>query len=257
MQRPAYAEIIERLRSIVDEFGGTLTARAEADGYPLYHVELQGPAGSPRFLLSAGIHGEEPGAPVGLLDWFEHAASRWLNVFSIEAFPCLNPYGYERGVRCDAAGRDLNRCFREEDPPPAIAMVRSTCASRRYAMAVDMHEDCDYLGFYLYERLADGPAVAPALLARVSMEGPVSYGEEGDDPPIEKGLVRLQDPRGVPLEQLAQGRDRWPLAFYLYHVADHVITVETPGQQPLRLRARMQRAAVETALSFTQGRLGL
>jgi len=257
VKKPDYDDVIERLRAVADDYGGQLTQGAEADGYPLYHLDLPGPEGAPRFLLSAGIHGEEPGATTGLLHWCERDLAKWLHIFHIEAFPCLNPWGFERGIRYDAQGRDLNRCFRDEDPPPAVQMVREATAGAHFAMAVDMHEDCDYFGFYVYERLEHGPAVAPALLQRIAQEGPLSYGEEGDDPPIEQGLVRMQWPRGRSLVELAAERPQWPLAFYLYHVADHVITVETPGRQPLDIRVRMQRAAAETALYFTQRRLGL
>ncbi len=257
MERPSYAELVERLQSAAEDLGGSITQRAEADGYPLYHIELPGPKGAPRFLLSTGIHGEEPGGTTGFLHWLERDAAKWLRIFRIDVFPCLNPYGFERGERHDAAGRDLNRCFKEQNPPPAVRMVREVLDGKQFAMAVDMHEDCDYFGFYVYERLPKGPTVAPALLARMALEGPISHGEEGEEPTIDKGLVVTEWPTDVSLTELAQQRDKWPLAFYLYFVADHVITVETPGRQPLAVRVRMQRAAVETALSFTQGRLGL
>ncbi len=257
MNKPDYDDVIERLRAVADDYGGQLTQGGEADGYPLYRLDLPGPDGAPRFLLSAGIHGEEPGATTGLLHWCERDLAKWLHIFHIEAFPCLNPWGFERGIRHDAQGRDLNRCFRDETPPPAVQMVREATAGAHFAMAVDMHEDCDYFGFYVYERLEHGPAVAPALLQRIAQEGPLSYGEEGDDPPIEQGLVRIPLPHGKSLVEMAAERPKWPLAFYLYHVADHVITVETPGRQPLDVRVRMQRAAAETALYFTQRRLGL
>jgi hypothetical protein len=257
LRKPDYDDVIERLHAVADDYGGQLTQYAEADGYPLYHLDLPGPEGAPRFLLSAGIHGEEPGATTGFLAWSEHDLAKWLHIFHIEAFPCLNPWGFERGIRYDAVERDLNRCFKDDPAPPAVQMVRRLTEGKRYAMAVDMHEDCDYYGFYVYERLERGPNVAPALLQRIALEGPLSYGEEGDEPPIEQGLVRMQWPKDKTLVQLAAERPKWPLAFYLYHVADHVITVETPGLQPLDVRVRMQRAAAETALSFTQRRLGL
>jgi len=257
VNKPTYEELIERLRAVSDDYGGQLTGCAEADGYPLYHLDLPGPTGAPRFLLSAGIHGEEPGSATGLLHWLERDLPKWLNVFHIEAFPCLNPWGFECGIREDASGRDLNRAFRDDPAPPAVGMVREATAGRRYAMAVDMHEDCDYFGFYVYERLEHGPHVAPALLQRIALEGPLSHGEEGDEPPIEQGLVRMDWPHSRSLVELVAERPQWPLAFYLYHVADHVITVETPGRQPLDVRVRMQRAAVDTALYFTQRRLGL
>ena len=256
MERPSYAELIDRLQTATEDLGGSFTQRAEADGYPLYHLELAGPRNAPRFLLSTGIHGEEPGGTTGFLHWLEHDAAKWLRIFRIDAFPCLNPYGFERGERYDAEGRDLNRCFREENPPPAVGMVKGVLEGTRFAMAVDMHEDCDYFGFYVYERLPKGPTVAPALLARMALEGPISNGEEGDME-IDEGIVRMEWPKDLSLEEAAKSRDKWPLAFYLYFVADHVITVETPGRQPLAVRVRMQRAAVETALSFTQARLGL
>jgi len=257
VERPSYAELVQRLRQVALARGGELVQHGEADGYPLYHLALPGPQDAPRFLLSAGIHGEEPGSATGLLNWLEQDLGRWPEFFRIDALPCLNPWGFERGVRYDAQGRDLNRRFREDPPLPQVALARDVTAGRRYAMAVDMHEDCDYFGFYLYERLEHGPRIAPLLLPRIALEGPVSHGEEGDEPPVREGLVHMTWPAGRTLQEMAEERPQWPMAFFLYHVADHVITVETPGRQPLDVRVRMQRAAVETSLAFTRDRLGL
>lgn len=254
MHRVPYATLVDRLQLRTDALGGRMTRLEEADGYPLYHIHLPGSAGAPRFILSAGIHGEEPGSTMGFLHWLENHAHEWTGAFSLDAFPCLNPWGYERGIRFNADGRDLNRTFREADPPPCVRLVRSVTEGRRYAMAVDMHEDSDYFGFYVYERGWPTTIFADRLIEAVSMVGPISDGEEGDEPGVHDGIVEF-DTEGKTLIEIAEERERWPLAFHYYHCADHMATIETPGRQPLDLRVLMQQTAVQECLRFTRERL--
>lgn len=250
--RLAYAEVIDRVAAVAQRLGGTLSRTGEADGYPLYHLELPSPhPGAPAVLLDAGLHGEEPGGVLGLLAWLEERAERWLPRLALSAFPCLNPWGYERGQRSIAAGLDLNRQFR--DPSfPAVRMVRERLQGRRFALCIDCHEDCDFTGFYMYENSAGPQRVGERIVEAVSALGPVAPADPTGEVPVVNGLVR----RGLTREAVAQ-REQWPIALYLflYHT-DHVLTLETPGRQPLPLRVRMQVTAIETALTWLWEHLG-
>lgn len=256
MQRVPYADLMTRLAAHTSALGGRITRIGEADGYPLSHIHLPGPSGAPHIVMSAGIHGEEPGSTMGFLHWFEQHAAEWTSVYSFDAFPCLNPWGYERGIRFNGAGRDLNRTFREPDGEPCVRMVRQVTLGQRYAMAVDMHEDCDYYGFYVYERGWPTQPFAQRLVDAVSKVGPLSNGEEGEDPPVRGGIVEF-DTQGRSLIEIAEERELWPIAFHYYHCSDHMATIETPGKQPLEVRVAMQIAAVQECLAFTRERLGL
>lgn len=256
VERVPYSALVDRLARKAQALSGRMTQVEEADGYPLYHIELPGPKGAPRLVISAGIHGEEPGSAMGFLYWLENHAEEWAGVYSFDIFPCLNPWGYERGIRFNADGRDLNRTFKETDPPPCVRLVRQVTAGQHYAMAVDMHEDCDFFGFYVYERGWKDSAFANRLVDAISKVGPLSDGEEGDEPEVHGGIVTF-NMDGRTLVEIAEERDLWPIAFHYYHCSDHMMTAETPGRQPLEVRVSMQQVAVQEALQFTRERLGI
>ena len=62
-------------------------------------------------LITAGVHGEEPGGVEGALRWLEGGEwAKWRVNWLV--LPCINPYGWERNQRRNAQGRDINRQFR-------------------------------------------------------------------------------------------------------------------------------------------------
>lgn len=241
-----FTAVERRVRAGADRLGGRLQVLGTVDERPLLFLELparRSPLAS--IYLSAGIHGEEPGSVGGLLRWLEGPAASWLDRFEFVLFPCLNPWGYERGKRENRAGLDLNRQFRRPEEP-LVGLVRTALAQRRFAICLDLHEDCDYFNFYLYELRRDPPWVGERIVERVRSLGPIADGSEDPALGIQGGIVR----RRITEESMGQ-RELWPIAFQLYleHTA-HVVTVETPGRQPLALREAMQVAAVEEALHF-------
>lgn len=225
---------------------GTVKTLATIDGYPLLQLTF-GAQGGPRVWVNAGIHGEEPGSVEGLLLWLETSASRWADTFSFKVLPCLNPYGYERGERCDQSGLDPNRRFRQTDYP-LVKAVLSALGEERYVFAVDMHEDCDFEGFYMYEVNRRPPSVHELVIPAVAEVGPIC--EEAEDPEVKGGLVSRAAEDGESMEAFFEGRDLWPIAYPLHRQSERSVTLETPGLRPLGQRARMQRAGVDACLRF-------
>lgn len=244
---PSFAEVEQRLARARHRLDGQLLEVGTVDGYPVLCLEV--PAlrpEAPRIWLNAGIHGEEPGSVAGCLRFVEEALAEYRQAFSFTVLPCLSPWGYERGERYDARGRDPNRLFRDPEEPIVEAVRRALARGRKPRFAIDMHEDSDFASFYMYEIAADDPPFAAEIIRQVAQVGPIADGLDLN-PPIRQGLVvrKAEDERR--LERLEEV-PRWPIAFYLYRAVGHTVTLETPVLQPLWLRAEMQVVAVRASL---------
>lgn len=230
---------------------------AEADGYPLFMLERsassRGPA-PPSLLIDAGIHGEEPASVLGLLDWLETRADRWAGSIDFAVFPCLNPWGFERGIRYDPRGRDLNRQF-NKPVHPAVAGFCSAVSGRRFDLFMDLHEDCDFYGMYLYETLdtmeqsAAGATLGRTILDACRMLAPLSDGDDLGGICTHDGMVQAAITRAE-----IETWEEWPIALYAFvEHTHHVVTVETPGKQPLELRRALHGIALDKACEHLAG----
>jgi len=87
-----------------------------SDGNPILSLNV-GEEGQPSFLFTGCIHGWEWEAPYGLLRLAELLGNDPSleglppGGYFVKIVPILNPYGYERNVRQNANGVDLNRNF--------------------------------------------------------------------------------------------------------------------------------------------------
>ena len=141
-----------------------------------------GPLDAPAVHIVAGVHGDEPAAP-----WALHGlvADGLLDRrFSYRIWPCLNPSGYEAGTRTNAEGLDINRSFSRGGTSPEARALLTSNRDRRFVLALDMHEDFEARGAYLYEPLRDG---APSLYAQ--------------------RVVAALDDAGLPVQQIASDFD--------------------------------------------------
>src|SRR5690625_3895025 len=112
----SYDEVTATVRSLPKELWKT-EVLAISDDYPVYTLTSNTPPNKPRVLIAAGVHGEEPGAVVGLLQWLASDAHAWVSQCQLTVIPTFNPWGYERGIRYAANGNDLNREFDAPDHP--------------------------------------------------------------------------------------------------------------------------------------------
>jgi murein peptide amidase A len=103
-------------------------------------------------LISAGIHGDEPGGVEAICSFlennrFEKFSDKWELTF----LPCLNPYGYEYGSRENHKGKDLNRLFKHDSPPSEVVFAKSNF-DQDYDLTIELHEDFVTPGYYLYQK---------------------------------------------------------------------------------------------------------
>lgn len=216
-----------------------------------------GPLDAPRIHLTAGVHGDEPAAPWALLSL---VADGLLDPrFAYRAWPCLNPTGYERGTRENAEGQDVNRGFSRGGTTPESRALLTANRDRRFALAIDLHEDFEAHGSYVFEPLRPGasPRYAGPVVRALDDAGlPVQQLEEGFDlgAPADARLdelYRLQ--RGTVLvdyEAELRAFTGLPIAMaLLYRGTPASLTIETPCARPWEERIAAQRVAVTAALA--------
>ena len=218
--------------------------------YPFFSLRRRIRKDAPTILVIAGIHGEEPGGVEGALRWLESGEwARWdVNWFVL---PCVNPYGWERNQRRNAQGRDINRQFRNPAVCPEAELVARLVKGQRYLFTLDLHEDVDAPGYYLYELRQGPPFIGERVIKAVSRVIPVNREKMIDGSEATGfGLIR----RDGSLKTLKHRR-RWPMAYHLFlNCTDHILGSETPVDFPLEQRATAHGVALRTSLRAIVGK---
>jgi hypothetical protein len=210
-------------------------------GHPLTVFTKRTAGPRPRVYLSAGIHGDEPAAPLALLtllrQGFLDARCNWF------VCPLLNPTGFLRATRHNQEDIDLNRDYKDGRTGEVRAHRGWLQRQPNFDLAICLHEDWEATGFYLYELNPDArPSLAEAMLASARRHGPIDPATVIDGRAVTApGLIR---PTGDPLL-----RESWPEAIYLHHHhATLGYTVETASGQPLEQRIRTHVAVLTAAI---------
>lgn len=235
-------DLVARFETVARAQGFRLERFCEIDGCPLLALTRRTPGPRPRIYLSAGIHGDEPAPPLALLELLESGAfDRRANWFIC---PLLNPAGFLRRTRENAAVVDLNRDYKHLLSAEIRAHVAWLQRQPNFDLALCVHEDWESKGFYLYElNPAHRPTLAEPMIAAVSRVCPIETaaiidGREAAAP----GIIR---PLADPLL-----RELWPEAIYLRaHHTNLTYTLESPSAFPLAQRVAAHRTAIEVALS--------
>ena len=235
----SYRELMERFRRRAQETGATFETAGEFEcpmgRYPIHFMRMHLGAGTQRICISSGMHGDEPAAPEALLEGMRRLRE---NAASLDAdillFPCDNPTGWELNTRENWEGKDLNREFMKEGQAEEIRIVEAALAGQRFDFTLDLHEDIDTFGMYLYERVRPGrTSLAEEMIAALRRSGcPVEESEMIEGLPASGGIIV---PRG-PLR-----RSELPKAVYFWHHGVlQLITTESPGRLELERRVEMQ-----------------
>ena len=239
-------ELVNRFAEAGDRHGFRVQTMTEIDGCPLIALTKRVPGPRPRVYVSSGVHGDEPAAPLALLDLLERGVFDSRAVWFL--IPMVNPTGYRQGSRENRAGVDLNRDYRHRVSPEITAHVKWLEYQPRFDLAFCLHEDWESTGYYLYELNPDQrPSLAQAMIDAVSATYPIDLAAQIDERPAEGGIIR-PDPDPA-------NRDLWPEAIYLRaHHTSLCYTLEAPSAFPLADRIAMHALAIENALSrFCEG----
>ena len=203
--------------------------------------------------VSAGIHGDEPAGPWGLLRWAEENVGR-LAELPVIFFPCLNPWGLVENRRSDSTGRDLNRSFHSKEIP-MIAAWHELMRGNTICLAVCLHEDYDGTGLYLYDLNRESShGSSEELLRRCSREGmPVETREVIETRAATRGVIERAESE---LDNDLKSLDGMPEAveLFLNGNANRTMTFETPSEFAFYDRVKAHKRFLDAVMRFSTRR---
>ncbi len=244
-----YRFLMRRWREVAALADLRIKKYSEAGGCKLYCIVSRlKRAEAPSIYLSAGIHGDEAAATEGLVEWAQ-ANTDALRLLNVLIFPCLNPWGLVNNSRRDPDGRDLNRSFHTSAVPQIAAQIQwlTGCA---FDLALNLHEDYDAIGLYIYELQRVKPFWAELLLEAGAQYIPPDPRKKIEGRAARAGVVRrIITPDLMP---------EWPEAFVLYFQnAVRIFTVETPSEFHLDDRVNAQIAMISKAVELCREEFSL
>jgi hypothetical protein len=209
----------------------------------------------PVVTLSAGVHGDEPAGVWALLSLVRDGLLD--PRFAYRIWPCLNPTGFDAGRRVNVAGADVNRSFGGGGRTPEARAVLTANRDRRFALAIDLHEDGDADGFYLYET---APPPWPARYAAPVLRalGDAGFRAQTFDDAFELGppgseRAQTRSPGVVLVDAVAEapyyGGDLPQGLVITRRATPCALTFESPRVRSPEERVAMHRIAVVTALA--------
>ena len=245
----SFNSVINRLKNI-SIYPGSIetikTYQTSAGLYPLIKIVL-GKGNSLRALISAGIHGDEPGGIESILKFLKNSEySDYINEWEITLLPCINPYGYEFGTRTNHQGKDLNRLFKLKNPPLEVIFAQAILETD-FKLIIDLHEDNESHGYYLYQTGLCNKYEKIGLEILNSLEGimPINLENEIAGSQAHQGVI------GKELEILSM--DWWPMALYgLSKGTQMCLTLETSSLFDMETRVHAHLTAIKTAFKHFQ-----
>ena len=235
--------IYSRLRKhLPGENGFSINHLTETPEYSLIKFVL-GEGNRLKAMISAGIHGDEPGGVEAVCSFlennhFENFADEWELTF----LPCLNPYGYEHGSRENHEGKDLNRLFKHESPPTEVRFAKSIFESS-YDLTIELHEDFMTPGYYLYQKgtHAEDDRLSKKILQAVKNIMPINLNAEIDGCSAQEGIIAQEN----------EPKDWWPMALYSFSKGTRrCLTLETATSFSMEVRIEAHLVAIDTALNY-------
>lgn len=239
-----YKYLIRRWRALATAAGLKLKKYGEAGGYDLYFLRSKVVSDqAPSLYLSAGIHGDEPGATEGLLAWAQKNTTL-IAKLNFLIFPCLNPWGLVCNSRLDYDGRDLNRSYHNQ-AIPQIAAQMALFTDDKFDFAAMLHEDYDAQGAYLYEIQESKPFWGEDLIKASAKTIPGDPRKSIEGRGARNGVIR----RRIDTVLMPE----WPEAFILaFHKVSRVFTIETPSEFCIDDRVKSHEAMLTKAVALCQ-----
>ncbi len=239
-----YAALMEGWQRLAAKAGLQAIALGTAEQLPVMLFESSASSrGEPAFYLSAGVHGDEPAPPWGLLDW-ARAHTRLLREGAFILSPCLNPTGLLANTRLDHNRNDINRRF-HITRDPLIKAWQKFMKSRALELGLCLHEDYDAQGCYVYELSPHGKTLCQPAMTAVEPILPRDPRRVIEGRTAARAVIRR---RSIPKDI------RGPEALVLRQLGCPVtLTFETPSEFDLDTRVQAHRRFIEASLEHIAG----
>jgi murein tripeptide amidase MpaA len=252
----SYDEVIYRLKNLSERLNNFVITKlgevhCSTETYDMFCIQVSTSAKPyvKRICLAAGIHGDEPAGVEAMLTFLEnfHEYAALLEGIEVIILPCDNPFGYERNIRSNADGLDLNQQFQQFNRTQEILMIKKAIGQRSFDMSLDFHEDLEGEGFYLWERkFPTLKSIGNAVIQKMAEEYPIECKSQIEGFPNRHGVIYLDN---RPLEK------GWTLEHYLFqNGTKYCLTLETPVNMPLQRRVEMHLFALKTSLQLLNGK---
>jgi len=239
--------VLREIETAAQRHGWTSEVFYEADGFKWSalrraSLSIRNLQSTVRIYISAGIHGDEPAAPLAALKLIQE--NNWPENVEIFLLPCLNPIGFTFNQRGNVDNIDLNRDYRNPKAAETRAHIAWLERQPPFDLYLCLHEDWESHGFYLYEQNPDAKVSrAEKIIKAVKKVCPIDFSEIIEGRAAKNGIVR---PNIFPQE-----RPDWPEAFYLItQKSRQGYTLEAPSDFPLATRVDALVAAVHAAIHF-------
>ncbi|MCD4744030.1 MAG: M14 family metallocarboxypeptidase [Desulfobacteraceae bacterium] len=216
---------------------------------PISVISYQNKETDCKTLINAAIHGDEPASALSVITLIEILLNHKLKC-SFDIIPVINPWGFSQNIRFNKQGIDINRDFASFKSQES-KIIKSYITGKQYNLMIDLHEDPDSKGFYIYQYGRPDTKIPEKVVNKIHKMG---Y-------PIEQdvNMVILKTENGIidaPMWGLWYMRLTRQLSianFYRLHNSKEVFTIETPTHLPLKDRILMQTAAVRVLIDEIYG----
>ncbi len=253
-----YTDVVTRILTALEKSDRlTVWHRSSSQSYPLYCVHYAAKQVDAALIyVSAGIHGDEPAGvecAIRLIELLAEAQQYDLSPFPFDKYnwiisPCDNPYGYEHDIRENAAGLDLNRMFEHpcqytETTFIAESLLRTQIQNNNteVRLALDLHEDRDSIGFYLWERRASTTLpIGNEVVKQVGQVCTINQKCMIEDHRNDNGVITLLD--SVTTKGWTRGR------YLAEQINTRCLILETPTKLDLDTRVKTHMLSIQTAV---------
>ena len=154
-----YDAVIRRVEAVS---GIDVQILGEVEGLPILCASA-GREDAPVVYINGGTHGDEPAGVEAALAFLQGRWERWADRVRFAVIPCLCPWSYAHNARLNAQEVDVNWAFLRDDVPE-IEILKGFLAGRVFVGVIDLHEDWESPGFYLYEMFGDRESLGRAMV---------------------------------------------------------------------------------------------
>ena len=252
-----YADVVTRLLTALEKSNHlTVWHRMSTQSYPLYCLHYAAEHTDTALIyVSAGIHGDEPAGVECAIRLIELLADKQqcnLYPFPLDEYnwlisPCDNPYGYEHDLRENDEGFDLNRMFEAPIQYAETTFISESLLrtqehnNTKVQLALDLHEDRDSDGFYLWERRASMTLpIGDEVIQQVRQECPINQRYMIEDHCNDNGVITLLD--SVTTKGWTRGR------YLAEQIKTRCLILETPTTLNMDARVKTHMLSIQTAV---------